>query len=163
MLNASFEALSVVSSRRALLLVMNDKAELIEASGALVHSEHLTFEIPSVIRLTYYVRLPFRRVAALNRRTVFQRDQHRCQYCGAGAENIDHVVPRSRGGSHAWDNVVAACRRCNTAKRDRLLAETSMRLHHPPQEPDRLSWVRATVPRVPQQWEPWLGRTSLSA
>ena len=83
--------------------------------------------MPSVIRLRTFVKVPFRRRAPLNRRGIFARDDQRCQYCGAAAESIDHVIPRSRGGQHSWDNVVAACRPCNVRKRDRLLPETTMR------------------------------------
>ncbi|MBV6508763.1 MAG: hypothetical protein JJLCMIEE_01829 [Acidimicrobiales bacterium] len=162
-LNASQEPLSVVPTRRALLLVLADKADVLHHNGEVVRSERLTIHMPSVVRLRYYVRVPFRRGAALNRRTVFLRDRHTCQYCGSTAESIDHVVPRSRGGSHSWDNVVAACRRCNTRKRDRLLVEAGMRLHRTPREPDRLSWVSASVGSVPTHWEPYLGLSSLSA
>ena len=90
------------------------------------------FPEPSVVRLAYYVKVPYQARIALNRRAVFARDGHRCQYCGASAENIDHVIPRSRGGPHAWDNVVAACRPCNSRKRDRLLEESGMKLRRKP-------------------------------
>ena len=66
---------------------------------------------------------------------MFARDGHRCQYCGAAAENIDHVVPRSRGGTHTWENVVAACRPCNTRKEDRLLHESGLELRGKPSAP----------------------------
>ena len=67
------------------------------------------------------MRVPYRNRVPLSRRAVFARDGHRCQYCNRAAENIDHVVPRSRGGPHTWDNVVASCRACNARKEDRLL------------------------------------------
>ncbi len=85
------------------------------------------------------------------------RPSFECQYCGHRAESIDHVVPRSRGGQHIWENVVAACRRCNTVKRDRYLHETSMRLRVSPAAPRHLSWVTVLVDRVPELWEPYLG------
>ena len=127
-LNATFEPLCVVSARRAVVLVLSEKADLVSDSGEAMHSERLTVQIPSVIKLRTFVRVPFRRRTALNRRAVFARDGSRCQYCSGPAESIDHVVPRSRGGEHIWENVVAACRRCNTSKRDRLLSETTMTL-----------------------------------
>ena len=86
---------------------------------------------PSVIRLHHFVRVPHRNRVPLSRRAVFARDGHRCQYCNRAAENIDHVVPRSRGGTHAWDNVVASCRSCNARKEDRLLSEAGLRLRAP--------------------------------
>src|SRR5215208_5618312 len=134
-LNATYEPLGVVSARRAVVLVLGDKADVLHASGDEMHSEHLSVPVPSVIRLRYFVKVPFARRAALNRRAVFARDGSRCQYCTAPAESIDHVVPRSRGGEHTWENVVAACRPCNARKRDRLLSETTMRLRRMPRAP----------------------------
>jgi len=101
-LNATYEPLCVVPIRRAVVLVLKEKAEVLHSTDQELHSERSSFAVPSVIRLTYFVRVPFRARAALNRRAVFARDGHRCQYCGAHAENIDHVVPRSRGGEHIW-------------------------------------------------------------
>jgi 5-methylcytosine-specific restriction endonuclease McrA len=155
-LNATYEPLCVVPSRRAVVLVLDDKAEIVHASGEAMHSERLSVDVPSVIRLRYLVKVPYRRRAALNRRAVFARDGHRCQYCGGAAESIDHVVPRSRGGDHAWENVVAACRPCNVRKRDRLLHETTMRLRKRPSVPRELTWVAVAVGRVPEHWEPYL-------
>ena len=161
-LNATYEPLCVVSARRAVVLVLLEKAELLHESGEAMHSEHLTVPVPSVIRLRYYVRVPFARRAALNRRAVFARDGSRCQYCAGPAESIDHVVPRSRGGEHAWENVVAACRPCNSRKRDRLLSETTMTLRRRPAVPRELTWVAVSVGAVPDSWEPYL-QPALSA
>jgi 5-methylcytosine-specific restriction endonuclease McrA len=162
-LNATYEPLCVVPSRRAAVLVLDHKAEVLHDTGAALHSEHLTVPVPSVIRLRTYVKVPFRRRAPLNRRGVFARDGHRCQYCSGAAESIDHVVPRSRGGGHTWENVVAACRACNVRKRDRLLTETSMRLMRRPAAPKELTWVVVAVGSVPTHWEPYLQPTTLSA
>lgn len=93
---------------------------------------------------------------------MFARDSSRCQYCAAPAESIDHVVPRSKGGEHVWENVVAACRPCNTRKRDRLLSETTMTLRRRPAAPRELSWITVAVGRVPVDWEPYL-QPALSA
>jgi 5-methylcytosine-specific restriction endonuclease McrA len=155
-LNATFEPLSVVSTRRALVLVLTDKADVVHATDARVRSERLELAVPSVVKLRNYVRTPFGRRCALSRRGVFARDGHRCQYCGGRAESIDHVHPRSRGGAHSWDNVVAACRRCNAAKRDRLLSETTFDLARPPVEPPLGSWVALSVSSVPSEWQPYL-------
>lgn len=162
-LNATYEPLCVVPSRRAVVLVLDRKAEVLHDTGAALHSEHLTVPVPSVIRLRTFVKVPFRRRAPLNRRGIFARDGHRCQYCSGAAESIDHVVPRSRGGEHTWENVVAACRACNVRKRDRLLAETSMRLLRRPTVPRELTWVVVAAGRVPAQWEPYLQPATLSA
>jgi 5-methylcytosine-specific restriction endonuclease McrA len=159
-LNASYEPLSVVPARRAVVLVLDEKADVVHETDVVLHSERLTVPIPSVIRLRYFVRVPFRRSAALSRRGVFLRDSGKCQYCGKRADSIDHVVPRSRGGPHTWDNVVAACGRCNAVKRDRLLDETTMRLRRHPQTPNHLSWVAVAVSSVPNDWTQYLGTPS---
>lgn len=156
-LNASYEPLSVVSARRAVVLVLSEKAEIVHESDDVVRSERLVLAVPSVVRLRSYVRVPYRRAAALSRRGVFLRDGGLCQYCGRKADSIDHVVPRSRGGRHIWENVVAACARCNSAKRDRLIEETSMRLRRRPQVPSQMSWVAVAVPSVPADWARYLG------
>ena len=161
-LNASYEPLCVVTARRAVVLVLMEKADVLHDTGAEMHSERVSVPIPSVIRLRYYVKVPYRRRAPLNRRAVFARDDHRCQYCGATAESIDHVVPRARGGQHVWENVVAACRPCNARKRDRLLEETTMALRRRPSVPRELTWVVVAVGTVPTHWEPYL-QPALSA
>jgi 5-methylcytosine-specific restriction endonuclease McrA len=155
-LNASFEPLCIVNSRRALLLVLYEKAELIHATDAAFHSETHVWAEPSVVRLNYYVRVPFQAHMALNRRAIFARDNYKCQYCNAHAENIDHVVPRSRGGTHAWDNVVAACRRCNAAKRDHLLSETHLRLRHVPAAPRSRASILLLSGSVREEWREYL-------
>lgn len=162
-LNATYEPLCVVPSRRAAVLVLGHKADVLHGTGESLRSERLTLAVPSVIRLRQFVKVPYRRRAPLNRRGVFARDGHRCQYCSAAADSIDHVIPRSRGGQHTWENVVAACRPCNVRKRDRLLHETSMVLHDRPTPPRELTWVAVAVGIVPPHWEPYLHPAVLSA
>ncbi|HLW16667.1 MAG TPA: HNH endonuclease [Actinomycetota bacterium] len=155
-LNATFEPLCVVSARRALVLVLKQKAELVHQDGGSYHSERMTVPIPSVIRLKYFVRVPYRARASLSRRAVFVRDSFQCQYCGEGAENVDHVIPRSRGGTHTWENVVAACKACNTRKENRLPAEAGMKLRSKPAAPREKIWIIVAVGRVDPKWEPYL-------
>jgi 5-methylcytosine-specific restriction endonuclease McrA len=155
-LNASFEPLCVVSSRRAAVLVLCEKAEVVHDTGLRYHAERLSVAVPSVVRLRTYVTVPFHRRVSVTRRAVMARDAHRCQYCGSRADSIDHVVPRSRGGAHTWDNVVAACRPCNVRKRDRMLPETSMRLRRHPRVPMGASWLIVSHGSVPGDWEPYL-------
>jgi len=163
MLNASFEPLCVVSIRRAVVLVLKDKAEVVARNGGALHSERAAFPVPSVIRLTHFVRVPHRNRVPLSRRAVFVRDGHRCQYCDRAAENIDHVVPRSRGGAHVWENVVAACRSCNSRKEDRLPSEAGFHLRRPPRAPHSSLWLVATAGSVDPAWEPYLPAAALSA
>jgi 5-methylcytosine-specific restriction endonuclease McrA len=162
-LNGSYEPLGVVNSRRAIVLVLDDKADVLHHSGDRLRSEHLVVDVPSVIRLRYMVKVPYQRRVTLSRRAVLHRDGHHCQYCGKAADSIDHVVPRSRGGTHVWENVVAACRRCNLAKGSRMLHETTMVLRRAPAQPRHLSWLLVALDRVPEQWKPYLGEQLLSA
>lgn len=160
-LNASYEPLSIVSSRRAVCLVIDDKAELVEADdGEYLHSASLAVPVPAVVRLRYMVKTPRRSVATVSRRAVFARDEYRCQYCGARADSIDHVMPRSRGGRHDWENLAAACRPCNTRKRDRTPDEAGMRLLRPCRAPRASAWVVLGAPLVPDAWKPYLALAS---
>lgn len=155
-LNATFEPLAVVSTRRAVCLVMADKVETLQSSGRAFRSERSVVDVPSVVRLSRYVHVQRARCRNPNRRAVLARDRGSCQYCGGRAETVDHVVPRSRGGGHTWENVVAACRRCNAKKRDRLLSESGMRLRRRPQIPSPWGWVEAVAGGVPDSWAPYL-------
>ena len=118
--------------------------------------------VPRLLVLQVYNRVPAGRVR-FSRRNIFVRDEHTCQYCGSNAETVDHVVPRSRGGRHTWDNVVAACRRCNGGKRDRLLGETTMRLARAPGPPPASTWIEVAVGTVPSAWTPYLAPERRSA
>ena len=137
-------------------LVLDDKVEMVHTTGRAFRSERLAVAVPSVVRLCRFVSVPRPRHRAPNRRAVFVRDATACQYCGSPAETVDHVVPRSRGGTHTWDNVVAACRRCNAKKRDRLLGESGMRLRRRPLPPMPSAWVEVAAGAVPDAWVPYL-------
>jgi 5-methylcytosine-specific restriction endonuclease McrA len=156
-LNATYEPLCVVPLRRAVVLVLAEKALVVEASDHVMHSERLSLPIPTVVRLARFVRVPYRRDAPLTRRAVLDRDGHSCVYCGLRADTIDHVRPRSRGGQHSWTNVVAACARCNHRKGDRTLSELGWQLPHPPvQPPATVAVVMGWTAREPS-WERYLG------
>jgi 5-methylcytosine-specific restriction endonuclease McrA len=159
-LNATYEPLSVVSARRAICLVLLDKADVVEHDGTEVHSERISMASPLVIRLRYVVKVPYHRHTTMSRRAVFARDNHRCAYCGLSADSIDHVLPRSRGGKNVWENVVAACRKCNLSKRDRTPEEAGMRLSNVPRAQREQSWIIFAVPRVPEEWKPYLAEAS---
>ena len=134
-LNATYEPLCVVPLRRAVVLVLAEKAVVVEAGAGVMRSARSSMPVPTVVRLSHYVRVPYRREVPLTRRAVLDRDQHTCVYCGVRADTIDHVRPRSRGGQHIWTNVVAACARCNHRKGDRLLAEIGWQLPAAPAQP----------------------------
>jgi 5-methylcytosine-specific restriction endonuclease McrA len=155
-LNATYEPLCVVPQRRALVLVISRKAITLEHSGAVLHSASFMIEAPAVVRLTRYVRVPYRGGVPLTRRAIFARDGGRCVYCGAPANSVDHVVPRSRGGQHVWDNVVSACRRCNHAKADRHINELGWRLRQLPRQPTGAAWRILGTGRHDPRWLPYL-------
>lgn len=157
-LNATFEPLAVVAARRAVVLVLKDKAEVLESNGLVFRSQRMTIPAPSVVRLNYFVRVPFRARASLTRKAVFARDGWVCQYCGVAAENVDHVIPRSRGGEHVWENVVAACRRCNSRKENRLPQEAGLRLVRHPYAPK--DGFRLSIGRLEPEWEQYLARSN---
>jgi 5-methylcytosine-specific restriction endonuclease McrA len=159
-LNATYEPLCVVSSRRAVILVLGGKAVAVESGHEELHSERLTLHIPVVVRLTRFVKVPYRAHVPLTRRAVFARDGGRCVYCAAPATSLDHVVPRSRGGEHAWDNVVSCCRRCNHAKADRGLPELGWRMHRPPRAPTGPAWRVLGTGRMHPCWRPYLQHPS---
>lgn len=156
-LNASNEPLSVVAARRAIVLVYRRRADLVASADRRWRAESVTFEVPSVVRLRRYVPMPYNRSISLNRRAVFLRDEHRCQYCGRRAENIDHVIPRVQGGAHTWENVVASCQRCNTRKGGRTPAQAGLNLARSPSRPGRFDWVHvAAGGQTDRAWEPFL-------
>ena len=153
-LNATLQPLAVVPARRAVVLVLKQKADVMASNGVVFHSEKLEIAAPSVVKLRYFVRVPYRARAALTRRAVFARDGWICQYCGSPAENVDHVVPKSRGGQHAWENVVAACRRCNSRKENRSPREVGLKLSRQPFVPR--DGLRLSLGRLDPDWEPFL-------
>lgn len=159
-LNATYEPIGVVSGRRAVILALADKVDVLAETGKKFVSARTEVAVPSVVRLRYFVKVPYKRTAPLSRRAVFARDLGKCQYCGKAAESIDHVIPRSRGGEHAWDNVVACCRRCNTYKSDRLLKDCALKLRTTPAAPTQYVWVKVAAGTVPDSWAPYLEQTA---
>jgi 5-methylcytosine-specific restriction endonuclease McrA len=135
-LNQNFEPLNVCNVRRALVLVLCGKAEVLELNHQVIHTPSMVIRCPSVIRLSHLIRRPRPR-ARLSRKEVFIRDNYTCQYCGTRTRDLtlDHVIPRSKGGPHTWENLVSACKACNHRKGGKTLAEAKMHLARPPREP----------------------------
>jgi 5-methylcytosine-specific restriction endonuclease McrA len=144
-LNATYEPLNIVSVQRAIVLLLKEKAELIESAEERLHAACTSLPVPLVIRLVYYVRIPRPIALSPSRRTVMARDNYTCQYCGTspGRANLtlDHIVPRSRGGPTNWDNVVTACRACNLRKGDRTPQEANMALRRQPGRPTYVAFL----------------------
>jgi 5-methylcytosine-specific restriction endonuclease McrA len=158
-LNASYEPLNVCTTRRALVLLLKEKAEMLEAGTGVLRSETLALDRPSVIRLITFVRVPrdiHRR--RITRRAVLARDQWTCQYCGSSRPGltVDHVIPRSRGGQSVWENIVASCAPCNRKKGNRLPRELGMHPRSRPRAPGPTVFIRIASPRVPASWERYL-------
>ncbi len=156
MLNATYQPLNVVSVKRAVVLILKNKAEIIEEDGGSLRSEKMIMPIPSVVRLVYFVKVPYCEGIPLARRTIFARDNYSCQYCGAKAESIDHVIPRSRGGDHSWENVVAACRKCNSKKENKLPEEVGLSLRKVPQRPHRNLRIIGSASEIHPSWSNYL-------
>lgn len=135
-LNANYEPLNVCNIRRAVGLLLNGRAEMVSDGRGVIRTPSTSYPCPSIIRLERMVKRP-RPTVKLNKREVFRRDAHTCQYCGKqlAALTIDHVKPRHRGGKHTWSNVVAACPQCNRRKGGKTLQEARMALRHPPRRP----------------------------
>ena len=155
-LNATYEPLGVVTERRALLLVLNQRAIAVENSETILLDSGGEVVLPAVIRLHKFVRIPYRHAVPLSRRAIFARDGGKCVYCSAPATSIDHVQPRSRGGAHAWENVVSACHKCNHQKADRTLKEIGWRLRHVPREPVGAAWRILGTGRPDVRWLSYL-------
>jgi 5-methylcytosine-specific restriction endonuclease McrA len=163
LLNAGFEPLRVVSWQRAFALVFQDKVEILEVYASEIHTVTRTFKIPAVIRLRRWVNL--KRTAPVirfSRANIYARDDHRCQYCFQKFTEkeltLDHVVPVVRGGRKTWDNIVAACIKCNQRKGDRTPEEAGLRLVRRPQMPHWLPGLLGTIrtAAAPGLWEPYL-------
>jgi 5-methylcytosine-specific restriction endonuclease McrA len=162
-LNASYEPINVCTVRRAAVLLLKNRAEILEQGDWALHAETLTLPRPVVIRLLTYVKIPrdaHRR--KITRRAVFARDRWTCQYCGheRGNLTVDHVVPRSKGGSSSWDNIVTCCAPCNRRKGDRLPRQANMVPRRAPKAPNPTIFIHVAAPTIPAAWEQYLPRAA---
>lgn len=158
-LNQDFTALTVCSVQKAFLLVFSDKAELVtEVKNQRLRTVTRHFPMPSVIRLNKYVNLPHRNGVVLSRQNIFKRDGNACQYCGSPKDlTLDHVTPRSKGGKSTWDNLVTACRPCNSKKGDFEPHEIGMYLKVRPFKPSFVMFLRDFSGKVSDDWVTFLG------
>ncbi len=144
-LNASYEPLQLISVRRAVVLLLQEKAELVEAATQKLRASAFSLDMPLVIRLVRYIKIPRRLRLPCSRRGVLARDHDTCQYCGEQPGRIfltiDHVVPRSQGGQTVWDNVVTACRDCNHKKGGRTPDQANMTLRNKPRQPQYVAFA----------------------
>jgi 5-methylcytosine-specific restriction endonuclease McrA len=157
-LNATYEPINVCTVRRAVVLLLKDKAEILEHAEWELHSATRTVPRPMVIRLVSYVRIPrdtHRR--KITRRAVFARDDWTCQYCGSRSSlTVDHVIPRSKGGASSWDNIVASCAPCNRRKGNALPRQAGMHLQKQPRTPSPHVFIHVASPTIPMAWRQYL-------
>jgi 5-methylcytosine-specific restriction endonuclease McrA len=157
-LNQNYEPMSVINVKKAIVLLYLGKVELIEVNDGLkVRSVSMSMPFPSVVRLSVFVRVPFKKII-LSRKNVLRRDGHRCQYCGRSdiPLTVDHVLPISRGGEDAWDNLICACVKCNNTKGDRTPDEARMALRRRPIRPNHITFIRHFVGSLDERWKPYL-------
>jgi 5-methylcytosine-specific restriction endonuclease McrA len=157
-LNATFEPINVCSVRRAVVLLLKEKAECLEHASWELRSENTAMSRPVVIRLVSYVTVPrdaHRR--KITRRAVFARDSWTCQYCGSRSNlTVDHVIPRSKGGGSNWENIVASCAPCNRRKGDRLPRQAGMMPRRAPRTPRAEVFIHVASPTIPAAWRAYL-------
>lgn len=156
LLNADWQPLRVVTIKRGVGLVVAGKAEIVEESDEPLRSEKTWWNLPSVIKLTHWVKIPFRSKIPLNRKALIARDKGKCAYCPNQGHTIDHVIPKSRGGEHTWTNVVLACSRCNQKKADNTLEEMGWTLSFKPYQPKTIVWFYVGLTELNETWEPYL-------
>lgn len=157
-LNQSYEPISICSAKKALMLLFLTKAELVEQNPHRnVRTVRVTYPFPSVIRLCAYLRVPFKKIE-LSRKNIMRRDGMRCTYCGGGTPplTMDHIIPRSRGGTDSWENLTTACIKCNNKKGNRTPDEAGMRLLTVPKRPHHVMFLKHSMGQVDDTWRPYL-------
>ncbi len=144
-LNNDYAPLNVCNLRRAVVLVYLGKAEVVHTNSKVIRTVDGSFDSPSVVKLRYHVKRPMPELK-LSRRSIFARDDYACQYCGRQTRDltIDHVVPKRLGGKSDWENLVCSCRRCNTKKGDKTLAQANMSLTRLPRRPRYVPFISLT-------------------
>ncbi len=158
-LNADNSVISLCTVPKAFLLVYLDKAELVAENPLFsLRSISTTFPLPSVIRLNKYVSVPYKSVE-MTRQNIFRRDSNICLYCGAKSDlTLDHVIPKSRGGRTTWENLVTACKKCNTKKGRKMPDEAQMPLKYKPFKPSFIMFVRDCSEKIEENWLPFLNK-----
>ena len=157
LLNSSYEPLMVLSSKRAIVMLILDKVDKILDSSYIVHSEKLFLNLPSIVKLKSYIFVK-RKDIALTRKNIFYRDNNKCQYCGKCNVllTIDHVVPKQKGGKDTWKNLVTSCNRCNSKKANSYMYDVGMCLINDPVKPHYLLYLQKYASSEYENWRPYL-------
>jgi len=157
-LNQSYEPLLICDVKRAIVLVIQEKASIVKAvDDVMLRTVSDSYPVPSIIRIQRYIRIN-QWMAILNKNNIFKRDNYTCQYCGARNVplTIDHVVPRVKGGGDTWNNLVTACHQCNNRKGHKPLKEVGMVLLRRPKKPHRIHTLQRYARSVVNEWRPFL-------
>lgn len=161
LLNSSYEPITILNTKRAIIMIVLNKAEAIKKTTNKVHSENFSLFLPSVIKLNTFVYIK-RRSIPLTRKNIFDRDNNTCQYCGSISSDltIDHIIPKQRGGVDNWENLVACCKLCNGKKSNHLLSEiNNMKLMKKPNQPHYLLYLQKHAQNEYNIWKPYLFMT----
>ncbi|MGQ7719312.1 HNH endonuclease [Melioribacter sp. OK-1-Me] len=157
-MNQSYEPLTICNVKKAIILLLMGKAELVAKNSARqIRTVSKSYPWPSVIKLKDYIRVPYKKII-LTRKNILKRDGHRCAYCGRGdlPLTVDHVIPKSRGGTDTWENLVAACLPCNNRKGDRTPEEAGLKLRIKPYTPNHILFIKSAAGRIDNAWKPFL-------
>ena len=156
-LNLNYVPINVSTARRAIILLGKGKAELLENHRGQVRTVSTVVDVPSIIRLGYLVKRPFA-PRKLSKKEIFLRDKYTCQYCGTKSQQLtlDHVVPRRQKGAHTWENVVAACSKCNLRKAGFTPEEAKMKLFREPRAPQPNPYRMLQNRVILDEWRPYL-------
>jgi 5-methylcytosine-specific restriction endonuclease McrA len=158
LLNASYEPLRTISYQRAIVLIVQERAELVTSvDGKEIRSPSKSFPWPSVVRLLEFVKIPFRKKKIpITKKNILLRDGYECCYCTKRrADSVDHIIPKSRGGENTWQNLVASCKPCNVKKNNRTPKEANMKMRFQPYEPLDHGRLSLGIPQH-KDWEEWL-------
>ena len=158
-LNMDYTPFAICSVQRAFLLTYLSKAELVKANSTnSFHTVSNTYPMPSVIKLNRYVTVPYKGVV-LTRENVFKRDGFKCQYCGTKRElTIDHLIPKAKGGTTSWNNLVTACKKCNSLKGNYSPEEAGLLLSLQPYRPSFIMYLKDLSENRHEEWMPYLNQ-----
>lgn len=133
------------------------KAEIVcNSNGKKVRSVYRTFDCPSIVRLSLFIKVPYKRII-LSRKNILRRDNHKCQYCGSTVNlTVDHIIPKSKGGEDIWENLVTACIKCNNKKGDRTPDDAKMVLKVSPKKPSHITFIKNFLGNIDEDWKPYL-------
>jgi len=157
-LNQSYEPLTVCNIKKAMVLMYLGKAELVlDDKRKMLRTVNQAFPWPSIIRLSFFVSVPYKKVV-LTRKNILRRDNYKCAYCGRSdlPLTIDHILPKAKGGTDSWENLICACTLCNNKKGDRTPVQARMEMLYRPFKPSHIMFIKNVVGKLDENWKPYL-------